>query len=89
MRRGLQQVQIAEELFPADAQRVDVADDVAGAAAVVQLHLEPARVLLGCGLHLFQRLVVNHDAVAQRRSFGDQRDAANDAGFGIDDACGG
>ena len=72
MHRGFEQVQIAEELLALDAQRVDVADDVARAARVVELHLEPARVLL-CGLFdLLQRLVVDHHAVAERRSFGDK-----------------
>ena len=82
-------MQIAEELLALDAQRVDIADDVACAAAVIELHLEPASVLLGGLFHLLQRLVVDHHAVAQSWAFGDERDAANDAGLRVDDAGGG
>ena len=88
MRRGRQQVQIAQELFAADAKRVDIAHDVPGSAVVVQLHLKPAAVLFRRGLHLFQRLLVDHDAVPERGTLGDKGNAANNSALGVNDAGG-
>ena len=84
MRRVLQKVQIAEQLAPIDAERVDVPDDIARAARVIELHLEPSAVLLGRGLDLLKGLRVDHHSVPERRAFSDQRDSADHARGGVD-----